>query len=93
VPPAEPPKVIEVPLQKTSTLKQLPPALFVLNDGEQLESRRYVLSAGSLQIQIGLKQRTIPVSDLNLDATVAANRQRGLELTIPQDRNSMFLSF
>ena len=92
--PADPPKVIEIPLSKdASVVKQQPATLFVLSDGERLESRRYVLTADSLQIEIGREQRTVPVSKLNLGATIAANQQRGIELTIPQDRNSLFLGF
>ena len=71
----------------------LPPALFVLTNGEKLESRRYVLSANSLQVDINRKQRTIPISELNVDATIAANQQRGIDLSFPQDRNSLFLGF
>jgi hypothetical protein len=93
-PAVEPPKVTEVPLSKDApVVTQQPATLFVLSDGERLESRHYVLTADSLQIEIGRKQRTVPVSKLNLDATIAANQQRGIELTIPQDRNSLFLGF
>jgi hypothetical protein len=91
--PVESPKLIEVPLPKDAVVKPQPPALFVLTNGEKLESRRYVLSAESLQIDIDRKQRTIPLSELNVDATIAANQQRGIELSIPQDRSSLFVGF
>jgi hypothetical protein len=93
VTPVESPKVIEVPLPKDAVVKPLPPALFVLTNGEKLESRRYVLSADSLQIDVGRRQRTIPISDLNVDATLAANQQRGIDVAIPQDRSSLFVGF
>jgi hypothetical protein len=93
-PPVEPPKVLEVPLPKdASAPKQLPPALFVLADGEKFESRRYVVSADSLRIQIGVRQRTIALSALDIDATIAANRERGIDLIIPQEPHSLFLGF
>jgi hypothetical protein len=92
--PVESPKLIEIPLPNDkSVARTQPPALFVLNDGEKLESRRYVLSADSLQIDIGRKQRTIPISALNVDATIAANQERGIDVSVPQDRNSLFLGF
>ena len=93
-PPAAPPKIIEAPLWKEApAAKRLPPTLFVLNDGERLESRYYLLTADSLQIEVARQERTIPLSDLNLDATLALNQQRGVELTIPHDRNTLFLGF
>jgi hypothetical protein len=91
--PVQSPKLIEIPLPNDTVVKPQPPALFVLTNGEKLESRRYVLSADSLQIDIGRKQRTIPISDLNVDATIAANQQRGLDVSIPQDRSSLFVGF
>lgn len=91
--PVESPKLIEVPLPKDAVVKPQPPALFVLTNGEKLESRRYVLSADSLQIDVNRKQRTIPISQLNVDATVAANQQRGIDVSIPQDRSSLFVGF
>lgn len=91
--PVQSPKLIEIPLPNDAAVKPQLPALFVLTNGEKLESRRYVLSADSLQIDIGRKQRTIPISDLNIDATIAANQQRGLDVSIPQDRSSLFVGF
>jgi len=91
--PVESPKLIEVPLPKGTVVKPQPPALFVLTNGEKLESRRYVLSAESLQIDVNRKQRTIPISQLNVDATIAANQERGIELSVPQDRSSLFVGF
>jgi hypothetical protein len=93
-PPPEPPKLIEVPQSKeVPVAKPQPPTLFVLKDGERLESRYYLLTVQSLQIEVGRQKRTIPVSTLDLDATIAANHERGIEVTIPRDRNTVFLSF
>ena len=93
-PPPEPPKLIEVPQSKDAPVaKALPPTLFVLKDGEQLESRYYMLTNQSLQVEIGRQRRTIPVSTLDVDATIAANHERGIDVTVPRDRASVFLSF
>lgn len=92
--PPQPPKLIEAPQTKEApAAKPQPPTLFVLKGGERLESRNYVLSAEFLQIQIGRRWRQIPLDALNLDATIAANHARGIELTIPRDRTAMFVSF
>ena len=93
-PPPEPPKLIEVAQSKEPPVaKPQPPALFVLKDGERIESRNYLLTAQSLQVEVDRQQRMIPVSTLDLDATIAANHERGIEVTVPRDRTSMFLSF
>jgi hypothetical protein len=93
-PPPEPPKLIEVPQTKEATVaKRLPPTLFVLTNGERLESRHYLLTAESLQIEVGRHQRTIPVSGLDLDSTVGANHERGIEITVPRDSNSVLIGF
>jgi hypothetical protein len=94
VPPPELPKLIEVPQSKEAPVarRQLP-ALFVLKNGERLESRDYFLTAESLQIQVGHQRREIPIDTLDLDATIAANHERGIEVTIPRDRTAVFVSF
>lgn len=91
--PPQSPKLVEIPLPKGTVVTQKPPAVFVLNNGTQLESRRYVLSVDSLRIEVGRSQRVIPVSEINVEATVAANQQRGIDVAIPQDRSSLFLGF
>lgn len=93
-PPVEPPKLVELaPSKEASSTRPQPPTLFLLKNGERLESRYYLLTAESLQINVGSQRRTVPVSSLDLDATIAANQQRGIELAIPRDRTTVFLSF
>lgn len=70
-----------------------PPAVFILASGERLESSNYVLTVDSLRVQQGDKQRTIPISSLNADATIAANRQRGIDLKIPTSKSQIMLGF
>jgi hypothetical protein len=67
--------------------------VFLLTNGERLESRRYLLTAESLKIDLGHQRRTIPLSALDLDATIAANHERRIELTIPRDRSMVFIGF
>ena len=71
----------------------LPPTIFILANGERLETRRFLLTASNLSFNIGRQQRTIPLDRLDLDATVAANQERGIDLRIPADRNEISLSF
>jgi hypothetical protein len=92
--PPQPPKLIEVPQsEEAPAAKPQPPTLFVLKGGERLESHNYVLTAQSLQIEVGHQRREIPLGTLDLDATIAANHQRGIELTVPRDRTAVFVSF
>jgi hypothetical protein len=69
-----------------------PPAVFILSSGERLESSHYLVSSNSVQVQQGDTQRTIPISALNVDATVAANRARGIDLRIPS-KGQIMLGF
>lgn len=92
--PGASPKLIEVPLSASDgPAREEPPALFVLQNGQRIESKSYVLSDKSVTVDVGLQRRIIPLSDLDLNETVAVNRQRGLDLSIPRDSNSLFVSF
>ena len=70
-----------------------PPAVFVLANGEHVEATHYSLTVNSLQIEDEDKERTIPMSSLNLNATVAANNERGVNVKIPTDKTEIMLSF
>jgi hypothetical protein len=92
--PSQPPKLIEVPTDKESSPSATqPPTLFVLTNGTRLESHRYLLSARSLQIDMDNEQRTIPIRELDLRQTIAANRERGIELKVPHSTSEVFLGF
>lgn len=94
-PATEGPKLIEAPQTKGTAAASKPetPTLFVFASGERLEARRYTLTVDSLRIEIGRQQRRVPLSEINVDATIAANRERGIDLKIPTDRNEIFLGF
>jgi hypothetical protein len=93
-PPVPKAQVIEIPVVANSTaVKMLPPTIFILANGERLETRRFLLTANNLSFSIDRRQRTIPLDGLDLDATIAANQERGIDLRIPADRNEISLSF
>jgi len=90
----ESPKLIELPDTKdAATSKPDLPTLFVFANGDKLEARRYTLTPDSLRLEIGRQQRTIALDKLNIDATIAANRERGIDLKFPTDENQIFLGF
>ena len=70
-----------------------PPAVFILFNGERLETNHYLLTNNSLRVQQGGTQRTIPLSTINMDATVAANHERGIDLRVPKNKSEIMLSF
>ena len=99
VPPAPEPsvpkaQVIEIPVAaNASAAKIVPPTIFILANGERLETRRYVLTASNLSFSIDRQQRSVPFGLLDIDATITANHERGIDLRIPADRNEISLSF
>ena len=89
-----PAQVIEIPdTQKSAQTNPLPATIFVLTDGEKLETERYLLTANSLSVTVHRAERTIPLRMLDVDATVAANRDRGIDLRFPSDQNEISLRF
>jgi hypothetical protein len=95
---AEPPipkaQVIEIPgAASSAAAKVLPPTVFVLANGERLEARRFVLTASLLSVSIDRQLRTVPLDMLDINATVASNHERGIDLQIPADRNEISVSF
>jgi hypothetical protein len=93
-PPVPKAQVIEIPgVANSVPAKMLPPTLFILANGERLETRRYVLTASHLSVNIERRQRTLPLDMLDINATITANRERGIDLQIPTDRTEISLSF
>jgi hypothetical protein len=70
-----------------------PPAVFILSNGDRLESSHYLLTVDSLRLQQDGGQRTIPLSAVNLEATLAANHERGVDLQIPKNKDQIMLGF
>ena len=92
-PPAAKPLLVEVPGDAHAAATPLPPAIFILANGERLETRRYMLTADALHVTIDRQERTLKLSALDLDRTMAANRDRGVNLRIPADRGEISLGF
>ena len=86
-------QVIEIPAGASSTVTKVLPTIFILANGERLESRRFVLTASLLSISIGRQRRTVPLDMLDINATLSTNHDRGIDLRIPDDRNEISLSF
>jgi hypothetical protein len=85
---------IEIPSAANAAAPKMPPpAVFILASGERLEARRFVLSASLLSVSIDRRQRNVPLAMLDLQATISANHERGIDLRIPDDRNEISLSF
>jgi len=65
--------------------------VFVLSSGERLETHQYILTADSVRVTFDGQRRTIAMSALDVNATLAANHQRGIDLKIPASRHEIFL--
>lgn len=88
------PLLIEIPAARDAAApKKLPPTVFILASGERLEVQRFILTASNLSFNLDRKQRVIPLAMLDLNATAAANSERGIDLRVPEDRNEISLSF
>jgi len=87
-------KLIEIPAGPSTPLtKPRQPTVFVLKTGEKIEIRRYTILGGLLRLTLEGKQRTIPLTDLDLKASTAANQARGVNLRIPTNPNEIVMGF
>ena len=101
------PSVVEIPPAQTGKATQSnstkagvqapavprPAAIFILSNGEHLESSDYMLTSDSVQVVQNGVRRKIPMSAVNVQATLAANKQRGIDLKIPANKSQMVLAF
>ena len=88
------PRTIEVPGQNNLVAaKPVPPIIFILTNSELLETRRFVLTVSQLSVSIDHQERVIPIDMIDIDATIAVNRERGIDLRIPVDQSEISLSF
>ena len=76
-----------------ASAKPTPPAVFILSNGQRLEATNYLLTADALKVQQGATQRSIPLSQLNMPATLAANHERGIDLHVPANNAQITISF
>lgn len=82
-----------VPGKKQAPAPPTPPAVFVLSNGDRVETARYLVTINSVRVEQNGMQRTIPLSELNVDATLAANKARGLNIKFPTDKSQIMLGF
>src|SRR5579862_5103378 len=68
--PLPPAQVINIPSTGSPIAKSLPATVFILNNGERLESDRFVLTANNLSVNVHRSLRTIPLDLLDIDATL-----------------------
>ena len=73
--------------------KPTPPAVFVLSNGQRIESDHYMLTTEGVQLRENGVDRMIPKSALNINATMSANEERGLHLMFPTSTSQMTVSF
>ncbi len=93
VAPAEP-KILEIQGgASANSARSQAPAVFVLNDGQRIESQRYLITASVLHVTVDRSERNIPLSQLDIKRTLAANHERGIELSIPVSSSEISLSF
>ena len=83
----------EVPGKKQAPAPPPPPAVFILANGDHVETARYLVTVNSVRVEQNGMQRTIPLSDLNMKETIAANHARGLDIKFPTDRTQIMLGF
>jgi hypothetical protein len=92
--PAASSQLITVPgAANSAASKPLPPAMFILRNGERLEARRYLLTYDHLRFTVDRQQHTIPLAMLDINATATANRERGIDLRIPADQSEISVGF
>jgi hypothetical protein len=96
LPPADP-KMIEVPSgpDRTAGGPAAPiTAIFILSDGRKIESQNYTVTDKLLTVKESHRPAfQIPLDQLNVDATLAANHARGLDLQLPESKSEILLSF
>jgi hypothetical protein len=91
-------KVIELPISasplNSAVERPTPATIFVFLDGHQLEARRYMMLQKSLNVTDARRHTSsIGLEELDLPATLSANRERGIELQIPSSPSEVLLSF
>lgn len=90
------PKVIEVSPSATmfSSAAKTSPAIFVFKDGRRLESQNYTITDTILTLKEPHRPAMrVLLDQLDIDATVTENRQRGLNLRFPENRSEILIGF
>ncbi len=92
-----PPAVIDLPVvveRSGVQLRQRPATVFILADGRRVEAKRYSITYSSVEISEPRRPALqIPISQLDLDATLTTNHQRGIDLEFPRSQGELYLTF
>jgi hypothetical protein len=75
---------------------ELPPAVLVYRDGHKEEIRKYVIAGATLYTNSdywssGSWTRKVPISELDVRATLAANQERGAKFSLPSGPNEVMM--
>ncbi len=88
---APPPRVQESAAAQPAALQPAPAppepqvkTVLIFRDGHQLEVTNYAISGGTVLNLSGPGPRRIAISDLDMNATVKANEDRGVEFSVPK---------
>ena len=86
------------PTASATPQAQLPAPVIVFRDGHSEELQNYMIHGGVLSISTdywttGAWIRKIPISDLDLPATLALNQQRGSKFNLPSGPSEVTLRF
>ncbi len=79
--------------QSSLPKKPIPKTIFVLMNGEQLESNHYVIGGGFVDVTVAGEQRRIAFTSLDTRKTIALNHAHGVDLKFPTSKNEVFLGF
>jgi len=72
--------------QETAAIPEQPATVLVFRDGHQLEITNYAIQSGTLFNLSDKGPRKIALADLDVDRTVRANDERGVDFTVPAAR-------
>jgi len=80
------PKITELPAAtKAANSAPAQPAMFILTNGERIETRQYLVTYDHVELTVDRQSRILPLSTLDVNATLDADRKRGIDLRIPPD--------
>jgi hypothetical protein len=90
------PKMIELPGSDDAKVDvaTASPVVIIMRDGKRREMTRYTITGAYLyDSSKALQTSRIPIDDLDLEATVHANAERGVPFSIPTQRNEVVVRF
>ena len=87
---------VETPAESQPKAKPLPPAVLVYRDGHTEELSSYSIIGGLIHTKsnywtTGTWTRTIPVTDLDIPATLQQNEKRGVNFELPSGPDEVML--